>query len=177
SHYGIEPDIVCLGKGLGNGVPVSAAVGRADVLELLDYGHASDTWSANPLACAAVLATLDEFESGDVLAHAQRLAEVLQRGLLRLTETPVVANVRGEGTVWGVECRSMGKLSAAEVANSCVRACYLGDSAGRAIHLLGPLAGNVLRVSPPLTMSLADAQEYLEVMFQIFSKIAEAAQS
>src|SRR5262249_48947241 len=57
--YGIEPDIVVLGKGLGNGVPVAAAVGRADVFAALDYGEGSDTWSANPLCCAAVLATLD----------------------------------------------------------------------------------------------------------------------
>ena len=59
--YGLEPDIVVLGKGLGNGVPVAAAVGRADLFASLDYGEASDTWSANPLCCAAVLATLDEF--------------------------------------------------------------------------------------------------------------------
>src|SRR5439155_7985503 len=65
--YGIEPDIVVLGKGLGNGVPVAAAVGRANVFASLDYGEGSDTWSANPLAAAAVLATLDEFEARDVL--------------------------------------------------------------------------------------------------------------
>ena len=50
--YGIEPDIVVLGKGLGNGVPVAAAVGRADLFGSLDYGEGSDTWSANPLCCA-----------------------------------------------------------------------------------------------------------------------------
>ena len=59
--YGLEPDIVVLGKGLGNGVPVAAAVGRADLFQALEYGEGSDTWSANPLCCAAVLATLDEF--------------------------------------------------------------------------------------------------------------------
>ena len=65
--YGLEPDIVVLGKGLGNGVPVAAAVGRADLFASLDYGEGSDTWSANPLCCAAVLATLDEFAARDVL--------------------------------------------------------------------------------------------------------------
>src|SRR5205823_3449927 len=67
--YGIEPDIVVLGKGLGNGVPVAAAVGRRDILNSLDYGEGSDTWSANPLACAAVVATIDEFAATDVLAN------------------------------------------------------------------------------------------------------------
>ena len=46
--YGLEPDIVVLGKGLGNGVPVAAAVGRADIFAALDYGEGSDTWSAQP---------------------------------------------------------------------------------------------------------------------------------
>src|SRR5262249_43038449 len=56
--YGLEPDIVVLGKGLGNGVPVAAAAGPAGLFASLDYGEGSDTWSANPLSCAAVLATL-----------------------------------------------------------------------------------------------------------------------
>ena len=68
-------------------------------------------------------------------------AAVLERGLLRLGETGAVAHIRGEGLVWGVECQAIGDRSAADVANACVEACYLGDREGRAIHLLGPLAG------------------------------------
>ena len=172
THYGVEPDIVCLGKGMGNGVPVSAAVGRADVLASLDYAEGSDTWSANPLACAAVLATLDEFESTDVLEHAGQLSAVLEQGLGRLLQTPAVAHVRGEGCVWGVECQAIGQRSASDVANECVKACYHGDDQGRAIHLLGPLAGKVLRVSPPLTMALDEAEEYLDVMFHLFQRVS-----
>ncbi len=171
TRYGLEPDIVCLGKGMGNGVPVSAAVGRADVLDALAYGEASDTWSANPLSSAAVLATLDEFAAHPVLDAGQALSAELERGLLRLRETGVVAHVRGEGCVWGVECGSVGDCSANEVANACVADCYLGDADGRAIHLLGPLAGRVLRVSPPLVMPLDEARDYLDVMFEIFQSL------
>src|SRR5690348_16521822 len=105
--YGIEPDVVVLGKGLGNGVPVAAAVGRADVFASLDYGEGSDTWSANPLNAAAVLATLDEFAARDVLAEARRVSAAIEAGLLRLKRLPFVAHVRGEdgGMVWGVEMR------------------------------------------------------------------------
>src|SRR5688572_26591983 len=172
SHYGVEPDIVVLGKGLGNGVAVSAAVGRADLFAAMHYGEASDTWSANPLSSAAVLATLDEFEEADVMSQARALAEVLEAGLSRLTQLDVVANVRGEGVVWGVECAAIGEHSAADVANACVEACYIGDSQGRAIHLLGPLAGKVLRVSPPLVMPLDEARAYLDAMHRIFQDIA-----
>jgi 4-aminobutyrate aminotransferase-like enzyme len=173
THYGVEPDIVCLGKGLANGIPVSAAVGRSDLFAPLKYGEGSDTWSGNPLACAAVLATLDEFETTDVLQRAAALSQVLQSGLSRLTDTGIVANVRGEGTVWGIECAAVGDKSAEEAADACVRACYLGDDQSRAIHLLGPLAGKVLRVAPPLIMPLDEAAEYLEAMHGILSALAE----
>ncbi len=171
THYGVEPDIVCLGKGLGNGIPVSAAVGSSHLFASLDYGAGSDTWSANPLSSAAVLATLDAFESADVLAHGRALSEVIQAGLIKLVDLGLVENVRGEGCVWGVECAAVGSYEAEEVANSCVEACYRGDNQGRAIHLLGPLAGKVIRVSPPLTMPLDEAQEYLDVMYDIFASV------
>ena len=167
--YGLEPDIVVLGKGLGNGVAVSAAVGRADIFASLNYGEGSDTWSANPLASAAVLATLDEYESSDVLANARELSRVLERGLLRLTELPAVSQSRGVGVVWGIECAAVNGLTADEVARSCVEACYLGDASGRAIHLLGPLAGKVIRVSPPLVMPPEEAAEYLDVMYNLLA--------
>ena len=173
TEYGVEPDIVVLGKGLGNGVPVSAAVGRADLFANMHYGEASDTWSANPLASAAVLATLDEYESTDVMGQAKKLSAVIEKGLLKLTELPTVAHIRGEGVVWGIECAALGNTSADAVANACVEACYLGDDQGRAIHLLGPLAGKVIRVSPPLVMPVAEAEEYLGVLFEIFAAVGK----
>src|SRR5207253_6142321 len=91
--YGLEPDLVVLGKGLGNGVPVAAAVGRADLFASLDYGEGSDTWSANPLCCAAVLATLDEFAARDVLGPCRRASVVIERGLLALKQFPFIKSV------------------------------------------------------------------------------------
>ncbi|MBM4001576.1 MAG: aminotransferase class III-fold pyridoxal phosphate-dependent enzyme [Planctomycetes bacterium] len=172
TRYGIEPDLVCLGKGLGNGVPVSAVVGRADVLDSLRYGEGSDTWSANPLSAAAVLATLDDFRDDRPIAAGRALARVIEDGLVRLQSTGLVAHVRGEGCVWGIECGPMGNRSPSEVAVACVRACYVGDDRGRAIHLLGPLAGKVIRVSPPLVMPVGEARDYLDAMRAIFECVA-----
>jgi 4-aminobutyrate aminotransferase-like enzyme len=174
TEYGVEPDIVVLGKGLGNGVAVSAAVGRADLFAGMHYGEGSDTWSANPLASAAVLATIEEYESTDVIERARALSRVIERGLLKLCELPAIAHVRGEGVVWGVECAAIGQTPADEVAKACVLACYLGDQQGRAIHLLGPLAGKVIRISPPLVMPPAEAQEYLDVMYRLLEKLGQS---
>jgi 4-aminobutyrate aminotransferase-like enzyme len=170
--YGIEPDIVVLGKGLGNGVPVAAAVGSAELLASLDYGEGSDTWSANPLCCAAVLATLDEFAASDVLGATRRSSAIIERGLTQLKELPFVAHVRGEksGMVWGVEMRDHGGRTAPEWANAVVLACYRGE-ANTGIHLLGPLAKKVIRIAPPLVITEAEAAEAMDVMHRVLSQL------
>jgi 4-aminobutyrate aminotransferase-like enzyme len=175
--YGIEPDFVVLGKGLGNGVPVSAVVGRGDIMASLKYGEASDTWSANPMGCAAVLATLDEFESTNVLEHTRRLTPIYFEGLNRLKTSGLVAKVRGEGLVFGIECTDCGNLSSNEVAAEIVKAAYLGDGSGEGIHLLGPLAGNVLRISPPNVITETQARESLDLLNGIVTKLAERLSS
>jgi 4-aminobutyrate aminotransferase-like enzyme len=176
--YGLEPDIVVLGKGLGNGVPVAAAVGRADVFATLDYGEGSDTWSANPLCCAAVLATLDEFAGRDVLGPCRKSSAIIEARVVRLKELPIVANVRGEkgGMVWGVEMADHAGKSAADWANAAVLACYRGDGK-TGIHLLGPLAKKVLRVAPPLTITEAEAREAMELMERFLRALVSGAGS
>jgi 4-aminobutyrate aminotransferase-like enzyme len=170
--YGLEPDIVVLGKGLGNGVPVAAAVGTPSLFGSLDYGDGSDTWSANPLCCAAVLATLDEFACADILESARRSSAVIEKGLLHLKELPFVAHVRGEkgGMVWGVEMRDHGALTAAEWANAVVLSCYRGE-ANLGIHLLGPLAKKVLRIAPPLVITEAESKQALELMYRLLASL------
>jgi len=171
--YGIEPDFVCLGKGLGNGIPVSAAVGRRDVCDPMSYGSTSDTWSANPLSSAAVLATLDEFEGTDILERTRHLHEIFLKGLRRLKETGVVVNLRGEGMVFGIECGPLGSLNAGQVANAVVERCYLGKPKGDGIHLLGPLAGCVLRISPPMCMTDIDATDSLQLLFELIQETGQ----
>ena len=171
SEYGIEPDLVALGKGLGNGMPVDAVAGRADVFARMGFGDGSDTWSGHPLGCAAVLATLDEFEQTDVLEQGRRLSAAIEECLVKLNALPAIKYVRGEGTVWGIECQPVGDMTAEEVAHEIVRLCYLGDEEERGVHLLGPLAGKVIRVAPPLNMPVAELREYFEVMHRIAARV------
>jgi 4-aminobutyrate aminotransferase-like enzyme len=170
--YGIEPDITVLGKGMGNGVPVNAAVGRDDLLSAMSYGEASDTWSAHPLGCAATLATLDIFETKPILEQARRVADRLEAGLARLRTLPAISACRGEGVVWGIEFAPIGARSAVEVAREFVRLAYLGDDQGRAVHLLGPLSGNVVRLAPPITMSESETDEWMAALHGFASRLA-----
>ncbi|RPH40375.1 MAG: aminotransferase class III-fold pyridoxal phosphate-dependent enzyme, partial [Planctomycetota bacterium] len=171
--YELDPDIVVLGKGLGNGVPAACAVGRADIFGALNYGEGSDTFSANPLCCAAVLATLDLFESRDVLGAARKASKIIEEGLVALKNRSFVKNVRGEegGMVWGIEIAEFGGKTANEVANACVLAAYQGDEEGRAIHLMGPLAKKVIRVAPPLTITEAEARDSVKALGSCFAAV------
>ena len=173
--YDLEPDLVVLGKGLGNGLPVAAAVGRADLFAHLDYGEGSDTWSANPLSCAAVLATLDAFAEPELLQRMHQASAVVEAGLTRLKALPFIAHVRGEkgGMVWGIETRDHGGQTANQWANALVLACYRGDSGGRGIHLLGPLARKVVRVAPPLVLSVAEAAEAMDLMNNLLTPLTQ----
>jgi len=171
---GIEPDLVVLGKGLGNGVPVAAVAGRRDILDSLNYGEASDTWSANPLSCAAVLATLDEFSAADVLANCRQSSAAIEDRLVQLKKLPFIAHVRGErgGMVWGVETCDYGGRSAADWANDFVLGCYRGIG-GDGIHLLGPLAKKVIRIAPPLIISIDEANAAMDLMHQILASLPD----
>jgi len=84
--HGLDPDLVVLGKGIGNGEPVAVVVGRAAILNTFDYGEASDTYSGNPRACAAILAVLDTFERFPILKNCRQISKVIEEGLYRLTE-------------------------------------------------------------------------------------------
>ncbi|MFO0847640.1 MAG: aminotransferase class III-fold pyridoxal phosphate-dependent enzyme [Gemmataceae bacterium] len=172
--YGVEPDIVVLGKGLGNGIPVAAAVGRGDLFASLGYGEASDTWSANPLSCAAVAATLDEFEGRDVLGPMREASAVIEEGLIGLKRFPFVAHVRGEkgGMVWGIETADHAGKSAADWANALVLEAYRGDADGDGVHLLGPLAKKVVRVSPPLVITPAEATTAAGILHRACERLA-----
>jgi 4-aminobutyrate aminotransferase-like enzyme len=174
--YGLEPDIVVLGKGLGNGVPVAAAVGRKDLFAALEYGEGSDTWSANPLCCAAVLATLDEFEARDVLGDMRKSSAIIEEGLVQLKDLPFVSHIRGEkgGMVWGVEMMDHAGHSASEWANALVLACYRGEHGGDGIHLLGPLAKKVVRISPPLTITTTEAKAAMSLMHRVVRGMVQA---
>jgi len=172
--YGLEPDMVVLGKGLGNGVPVAAVVGRTDLFDHLGYGEGSDTWSANPLSCAAVLATLDEFETRDILGPAREASAIIEAGLVALKKHAFVANVRGEyrGMVWGVEFQEHGGMTGSEWAASFVLHAY--RHTGDGVHLLGPLARKVVRISPPLTITMEESQAAMGILADAAVRMAHS---
>ena len=167
--YGVEPDLLVLGKGMANGEPCAAVAGRADYIDLLEYGEASDTFSGNPRACAAVCAVLDVFEEDRVVDKCREAAPYCHQKLDELVETfPFLTAVRGEGLVFGLECASP------EAARACVLEAYRGVD-GKGVHFLGPLAKKVLRVSPSLLITRPELDEAFGILHEAFGRVEVAA--
>lgn len=173
-HYGLRPDLLVLGKGLGNGVPVAAVVGPETLMNSMPHGAGSDTYSGHPLGCAAVMATVACFQSADILAHVSKLNKIMVHGLHVLRQLPFVKHIRGEvrGMVWGIELSAYGNRSAEDMAKACVLEAYRGETpSGQGIHLLGPLAGKVIRIAPPYSLSEAEAQASCELLERLFRRL------
>jgi 4-aminobutyrate aminotransferase len=155
---GVAPDIVCLGKGLGGGLPLSAVIGPAEVMD-----HASAfalmTTAGNPVCASVGLAVLDVIERDGLAARAAAAGERLRAGL-RALGSPLVADVRGRGLAVGVELSAPG--AAAKV---CLRAAELGA----VFYYVGT---DVLELTPALTISDAEIDEGVELIGRALADVA-----
>ena len=145
-HYGVMPDVITLAKGLGGGVPIGACVARGEAATLFKPGSHGSTFGGNLLASTAALATIDIIESEGLCRNAAEVGELILSGLRRaLAETPGVRDIRGKGMMIGVELdRPCGELV---------------KTALEAGLLINVTAENVVRLVPPLVMSLAEADQ------------------
>jgi acetylornithine/succinyldiaminopimelate/putrescine aminotransferase len=145
-HEDVRPDVLCCGKALGGGLPIAAVIARRDLFrcwETAGEARHTATFLANPVACAAALATLDVLQEEDLPAKATRLGEVLGARLEAWPERfPAVEEVRGRGLLWGVQLRS------GEQAKK-----WMLEAWSRGILLLaGGPEGRVAQLVPPLTV-------------------------
>jgi 4-aminobutyrate aminotransferase-like enzyme len=159
---GIEPDMVVLGKPMGNGFPVAALVARSELLAAVpEEVELFSTFGGNPVACAAALAVLAVIEDEGLVANAAQVGSYLQQGLLTLAERhPMVGDVRGEGLLLGVELADDARRPAAGQARTVIEAMR-----GRGILLgaTGP-AGSVLKIRPPLVFQHEHADLLLQAL-------------
>jgi 4-aminobutyrate aminotransferase-like enzyme len=140
---GVVPDIMLLGKAMGNGYPVSAMIARSEVCAKVRPDQFSSSHSGNPGGCAAALAVLDAFAAEDVLGAGGRLADLFAARLSVIAERPGVVRVRQQGLAIGVETDNADYAKRA-VASLRSRGILLNSPIGR--------TGSVLRLAPALTM-------------------------
>ena len=165
---GLTPDLVCIGKGIGSGVPASAIGARGEVIGALGPGEMSSTMGGNPVSCAAVSAVIDIMRREKLEENALRIGALMKARLLAIQERcPYVGDVRGLGLVMGVEL--VKDKQTKEPAPDLTR--KLIDLAAHHGLLIGSVGtfGNVIRVAPPLVITEAEAHESLDIFEKALS--------
>jgi 4-aminobutyrate aminotransferase len=163
-HWGVEPDIVCLAKGIASGMPLGAIIARDSVMDWPPGSHAS-TFGGNPVSCRASLATLDVLESG-YIKNAHDRGQQLLDGLHKLTKRhDRLGEVRGLGLMTAVDIASLDEPGAVDHDE---RDAMIQDAFERGLLLLGCGEG-AIRFCPPLCVTGEQVETALKVFDQVLT--------
>ena len=164
-HYGITPDLTCIGKSIGGGLPISGIVGKADVIDAVPPGGLGGTFGGNPIACAAALAVLDAIETEGLLQRGLEMGAIIDERLQKMAQRnsfSCIGDVRALGCMNAIEIvkdrdsrEPDGELTAK------IAAIALKD--GLILVTAGP-ARNVIRLLVPLTASTDVVEEGLDIL-------------
>jgi 4-aminobutyrate aminotransferase len=169
-HYGVEPDIITVAKGLGSGMPIGAFIAKESLMSWGAGAHGS-TFGGNPVSCAAALATLDLVER-EYLPNVGRVAPHLMAGIARLAERfPVIGDVRGKGLMVGIEFvrDRTSREPHPELVHELVQRAF-----AKGLLLLS--AGkSSLRLAPPLVVGLEEIDVALTIIADTLAELMPAA--
>jgi 4-aminobutyrate aminotransferase len=161
-HYGVEPDIICLAKGIASGLPLGAIVTKSGVMDWPSGSHAS-TFGGNPVSCRAALATLDLLDR-EYTANAAARGEQLRAGLRKLAgEHGALTNVRG-----------LGLMTAADLPSAAVREQVIQAAFHRGLLLLG-CGETALRFCPPLCVTAGQVETGLRLLGEVLAGVGRQA--
>ena len=158
-HYGLEPDIITMAKGLGSGFPIGAIVGKEKLAEAFSAGSHGTTFGGNPLASAAGLATLETLEEDNYLARVTEIGEFFAAELQKLAEKhPEVVTVRGKGLMMGMELT----VEVAPIVN------MMREKHNILLLMAGP---NVVRLLPPFTIEKDEIAHAVRVLDDVLGTV------
>ncbi|MBI5058008.1 MAG: acetylornithine transaminase [Nitrospirae bacterium] len=158
-HYGIQPDIMTLAKGLGGGVAIGAVLAKENVAAAFQPGTHASTFGGNPLACAAGVVTMETLlEDGFMFDHCRRIGKYFKDSLERLKKDfpSYIADIRGLGLLIGMEMTRAG----GPIVDTCM---------GRGL-LINCTSGNVLRFTPPLIVNEKEIDHLIDTLEDIFAR-------
>ncbi len=163
---GVVPDLMCVGKAIANGVPLSATIGRADVMDAWETstGEAlhTSTYLGNPLACAAALANIDEIQRLNLITTVRGRAQFLAERLFRLRKyTACIRDIRGLGYMWAIECT-----------DPAIATTIVKQALGCGVILLqsGP-TGSSITIAPPLTIEPSQIERAIGIVESIVENV------
>jgi 4-aminobutyrate aminotransferase-like enzyme len=167
-HYGVTPDLLCCGKGMGGGVPLSGVIGRSEIMDLPETGNMSSTHSANPLVCAAGQAVLEELENRNLIDESARKGKLLFNALEDLQKRfpERINRLLGKGLIVAVLFHDPqtgepdGEFTS-RVAERCMQKGLLVVHTGR----------ESIKIGPPLTISDEALLEGVSVMGEAIAEV------
>lgn len=161
-HFGIEPDILTLAKGLGGGVPIGALLAKSHAAAFEPGDHGS-TFGGNPLACSAALAVLKTLIDENLIAKSELNGEYFKEKLIYLKSIfPFINDVRGKGLMLGLELNE--SVNGKTIVEECFKAGFIINCAGK----------NTLRFVPPLVITKEEIDALIVALEFIFYKVKEA---
>jgi len=172
-HSGVAPDLITMAKSMAGGFPISAVIGRADVMDAPAPGGLGGTYAGSPLACAAALAVLDVFEQENLLQRSRDIGQHIVSRLQKLAQKhDCIAEVRGLGAMVAIELCQRGQP---QQPDANLTKALAGEAARRGLILLTcGTYGNVVRVLVPLTVSDAILDEGLDIISASLSALQGA---
>ncbi|HDY7719603.1 TPA: aspartate aminotransferase family protein [Vibrio vulnificus] len=169
--YDIEPDMLCIGKGLGGGlVPIAAMVAKDkyNTAEQISMGHY--THEKSPIGCAAALATMEAIEQDGLLDKTKADSQFMREKLLEMkAKYPVIGDVRGIGMLWGIELVTdhESKARAYDEAEAVLYQCLNNGVSFKVSQ------GNVIQLSPPLIITREQLTEALAIFEEAIAKVCK----
>ncbi len=159
-----DPDLVCLAKPLGGGLPLSAVIGSEKVADVLTYGNHGTTFGGNPVACAAGIAMIKAIEEDNLIEHAREIGTFLNNELQKLAaKHPQIREIRQYGLMVGITVDKEAKP-------------YVGKALQKHV-VINATSVNVIRLLPPLVISREEAQHCITVLDEIFTEEVAAEQA
>jgi 4-aminobutyrate aminotransferase/(S)-3-amino-2-methylpropionate transaminase len=169
-HWDVEPDLITVAKSLAAGMPISAVVGRQEIMDAVHPGGLGGTYGANPVACRAALAVLNIFEEEGLLEKANALGQKLAARFEKWqAQFAIVGEIRGLGAMLGLQLiKGPDKEPATEEARQLVSECV---KMGLVILACGSY-GNIIRILVPFVISDAQLEKGLAILEEGLQKIS-----
>lgn len=162
NHEGVVPDLVTTAKGIAGGLPLSAVTGRAEIMDSAHAGGLGGTYAGSPISCAAALATIETYETENLIERAREIGAIVEEFFAELQKSDDrIGDIRGRGAMQAVELVESGSKTPAAALTGAV-AKQAGEQG--VILLTCGTYGNVIRFLPPLAISDELLREGLQVV-------------